>query len=314
MKPEVVLSVQHFRKTYGSLTAVDDISFEVRRGEIFGLLGPNGAGKTSTLESLEGLRKPDGGRLNILGVDPARQPRRLRNLIGVQLQSSGLPPMMTVEEAMQFFCAYHGVTPRMDLIERLGLAEKRRAQFNLLSAGQQRRLALALAMAHRPPVLFLDEPTAGLDVPSRIELHAIMDEIRSSGATILLATHDMAEAEKMADRVAILLRGRIAAAGSPAQLTATGGGLTKISVSSEAGRLHSNGCAFPAVNQRLVKDEYAVYYSSNPGQTVAAILAYLESNGDRLIDLRVERPTLEERFLEITFEQDSGQDQAREQA
>lgn len=314
MISDVVLSVQHFRKIYGSLTAVDDISFEVRRGEIFGLLGPNGAGKTSTLESLEGLRKPDGGQLNILGVDPARQPQRLRNLIGVQLQSSGLPPMMTVEEAMQFFCAYHGVTPRMDLIERLGLAEKRRDQFALLSAGQQRRLALALAMAHRPQVLFLDEPTAGLDVPSRIELHAIMDEIRSSGATILLATHDMAEAEKMADRVAILLRGRIAAAGTPAQLTATGSGLTKISVSSEASRLHSNGCAFPAVSQRLIKDEYTVYYSSNPGQTVTAILAYLESNNDRLVDLRVERPSLEERFLEITFVQDIGQGQAQEQA
>ncbi|GAP14121.1 ABC-type multidrug transport system, ATPase component [Longilinea arvoryzae] len=300
MKSEIVLSVQHFRKTYGSLTAVDDISFEVQHGEIFGLLGPNGAGKTSTLESLEGLRKPDGGKLDILGVDPAKQPLRLRNLIGVQLQSSGLPPMMTVEEAMQFFCAYHGVAPRMDLIERLGLMEKRRDQFNLLSAGQQRRLALALAMAHRPQVLFLDEPTAGLDVPSRIDLHGLMAEIRQNGTTILLATHDMAEAEKMADRVAILLRGRIAAEGTPAQLTAAGNGLTKISVSSESNRLHQNEMAFPAVSQRLVKEEYAVYYSTNPGQTVTAILAYLETSGDRLVDLRVERPSLEERFLEIT--------------
>jgi ABC-2 type transport system ATP-binding protein len=302
MKTDVVLSVQHFRKTYGSLVAVDDVSFEVRRGEIFGLLGPNGAGKTSTLESLEGLRRPDGGALDILGVDPARQPQRLRNLIGVQLQSSGLPSMMTVEEAMQFFCAYHGVPARMDLIERLGLMEKRRAQFNLLSAGQQRRLALALAIAHRPQVLFLDEPTAGLDVPSRIQLHELMAEIRAADTTILLATHDMAEAEKMADRVAILLHGRIAAQGTPAQLTAAGSGLTKISVSSEANRLHSNGFAFPAVSQRLVKDEYAVYFSSDPGQTVTAILAYLESKGDKLVDLRVERPSLEERFLEITHE------------
>ncbi len=304
MNSEEHLSVQHFRKTYGSLVAVDDISFTVKRGEIFGLLGPNGAGKTSTLESLEGLRKPDGGRLNILGVDPARQPQKLRNLIGVQLQSSGLPPMMTVEEAMQFFCAYHGVAPRMDLIERLGLMEKRRDQFNLLSAGQQRRLALALAVAHRPQVLFLDEPTAGLDVPSRIELHALMAEIRSGGTTIVLATHDMAEAEKMADRVAILLRGRIAAEGTPAQLTATGSGLTKISVSSEESCLQRNGSEFPATSQRLVRDEYIVYYSTNPGQTVTAILAYLENNGDKLVDLRVERPSLEERFLEITQVQD----------
>lgn len=300
MHPEVVLSVRNFRKTYGSLVAVDDLSFEVQRGEIFGLLGPNGAGKTSTLESLEGLRKPDGGTLNILGVDPARQPQNLRNLIGVQLQSSGLPPMMTVDEAMQFFCAYHGVAPRMDLVERLGLMEKRRDQFDLLSAGQQRRLALALAIAHRPQVIFLDEPTAGLDVPSRIELHTLMAEIRSEGTTIVLATHDMAEAEKMADRVAILLRGRLAAEGTPAQLTAAGSGLTKISVSSDINSLHINQVAFPGVVQRLVKDEYAVFYSSNPGQTVPALLAYLEANMDALVDLRVERPSLEERFLEIT--------------
>ncbi|HWQ04739.1 MAG TPA: ABC transporter ATP-binding protein [Longilinea sp.] len=300
MNPEMVISVRNFRKTYDSLVAVDDLNFDVKRGEIFGLLGPNGAGKTSTLESLEGLRKPDGGSLNILGVDPARQSERLRNLIGVQLQSSGLPAMMTVEEAMQFFCAYHGVSPRFDLIERLGLIDKRRDQFNLLSAGQQRRLALALAIAHRPQVIFLDEPTAGLDVPSRIELHTLMAEIRSDGTTIVLATHDMAEAEKMADRVAILLRGRIAAEGTPAQLTAAGGGLTKISVLSEANRLHADGIAFPAVAQWLVKDEYAVFFSSNPGQTVSAILAYLEANTDPLVDLRVERPSLEERFLEIT--------------
>ena len=201
---------------------------------------------------------------------------------------------------MQFFCAYHGLPARTDLLERLNLVEKRRGQFGLLSAGQQRRLALALALAHRPQVLFLDEPTAGLDVPSRIELHELMAEIRADGTTILLATHDMAEAEKMADRVAILLRGRIAAEGTPAQLTAAGSGLTKISVTSEANSLRTDEIAFPAVSQRLVKDEYAVFYSSHPGQTVTAILAYLEARSDALIDLRVERPSLEERFLEIT--------------
>lgn len=300
MHSDVVLSVEHFRKTYAGLVAVEDISFAVQRGEIYGLLGPNGAGKTSTLESLEGLRKPDGGRLNILGVDPAHQPQRLRNLIGVQLQSSGLPPMMTCEEAMQFFCSYHGVPMRMDLIDRLGLKDKRRVQFSLLSTGLQRRLSLALAIAHRPQVIFLDEPTAGLDVPSRIELHTLMAEIRAEGTTILLATHDMAEAEKMADRVAILLRGRIAAEGTPAQLTAAGSGMTKISVASEANSMLVNAPAFPAVRQQFARDDYAVYYSSNPGQSVTAMLAYLETSGDRLVDLRVERPSLEERFLEIT--------------
>ena len=162
-----VISVRDFRKTYGDFVAVDGISFEVQRGEIFGLLGPNGAGKTSTLESLEGLRAPDGGSLQVMGVNPARQSRKLRNVIGVQLQTSGLPDSIRVDEAMKFFSAYHGVARRYDLLDRLGLAEKRRAQYHQLSTGLQRRLALALAVAHDPPVLFLDEPTAGLNVPSR---------------------------------------------------------------------------------------------------------------------------------------------------
>jgi len=156
-----VIIVRDFRKTYGDLVAVDGISFEVERGEIFGLLGPNGAGKTSTLESLEGLRAPNGGSLRDAGVDPTREPRKLRNVIGVQLQTSGLPESITVDEAMKFFCAYHGVDPRFDLLDRLGLAEKRKAQYHQLSTGQQRRLSLALALAHNPSVLFLDEPTAG---------------------------------------------------------------------------------------------------------------------------------------------------------
>jgi ABC-2 type transport system ATP-binding protein len=299
MDPNVI-SVKDFRKIYGSHVAVAGISFEVKRGEIFGLLGPNGAGKTSTLESLEGLRTPDGGSLNILGLDPIRQTSRLWRHIGVQLQSSALPANMTVREAIQFFSAYHGVPPRFDLIERMGLSEKKDAQYAQLSTGQQRRLSLALAMAHNPQVIFLDEPTAGLDVPSRIELHAVMSELRSTGATIILATHDMAEAEKMADRVAILLNGKIAACGTPQELTAAGNGLTRISVRTDKSVLSANGVVFPGVRQRALKDEYVIYYSAEPGPSVAAIIAHIEARDDRLIDLRVERPSLEERFLEIT--------------
>ncbi len=145
-----VIEVDGFRKAYGDYVAVHEISFQVQPGEIFGLLGPNGAGKTSTLECLEGLRTPSAGRLRIAGIDPASEPRKLRNLIGVQLQSSGLPESITPEEAMKFFCAYHEVAPRFDLFERLGLAEKRKTQFYELSGGQQRRLVLALAVAHNP--------------------------------------------------------------------------------------------------------------------------------------------------------------------
>jgi len=212
---ETAIIVQNFSKTYGKFTAVQAIDFTVERGEIFGLLGPNGAGKTTTLECLEGLRQPTSGSMRVMGIDPTREPRRLANQIGVQLQSSGLPPGMNVDEALKFFCAYHRVKPRFDLIERLGLQEKRRTAFSSLSIGQQRRLNLVLAMAHNPPVVILDEPTAGLDVASRVELHSMMNELRQQGTTLLLATHDMAEAEKMADRVAILLKGQIVASGTP---------------------------------------------------------------------------------------------------
>ena len=295
-----VIEARDFRKTYGNFVAVGGISFEVQQGEIFGLLGPNGAGKTSTLESLEGLRTPDGGTLRVAGVDPTREPRKLRNLIGVQLQSAGLPESITPDEAIKFFCAYHSVAPRFDLLERLGLNEKRKAQFLELSAGQQRRLALALAVAHNPPVLFLDEPTAGLDVSSRVELHDLMRELQGTGTTIILATHDMAEAEEMSDRVAILLRGDLVTIGTPMEITATGAGLTKVSVRTRESSLADPDLTFPAVSQRVSKDAYSIYYSTDIGPTVAAIIAHIEAREDTLIDLRVERPSLEDRFLEIT--------------
>lgn len=208
-------------------------------------------------------------------------------------------------KSLQFFAAYHGVAPHYQLLERLGLSEKRSAQYHSLSTGLQRRLALALAVAHNPPVVFLDEPTAGLDVPSRIELHDLIRELQTAGTTIILATHDMAEAEKMADRVAILLGGRIAATGTPRELTAAGGGLTKVSVRTEGDSLSEPDLCFPAVSQQMFKDEYAIYYSTDPGPTVSAIIARIETHGDNLIDLRVERPSLEERFLEITGMGDS---------
>jgi len=294
------IEVRDFRKTYGDFIAVDGISFDVKQGEIFGLLGPNGAGKTSTLESLEGLRSPDSGSLRVAGIDPVREPRKLRNVIGVQLQSSGLPESITPDEVMKLFCAYHDIAPRFDLLERLGLNEKRKAQFAELSTGQQRRLALALAVAHNPQVLFLDEPTAGLDVASRVELHGLVRELQASGTSVILATHDMAEAEEMSDRVAILLGGKLVTIGAPLEITAAGAGLTKVSVHTQRNTLTDPDLRFPAVSQQSVKDDYAIFFSTDIGQTVSALIAHAEAAEDTLIDLRVERPSLEDRFLEIT--------------
>ena len=188
------------------------------------------------------------------GVNPTREPRKLRNVIGVQLQSAGMPESMTPDEAMKFFCAYHNVAPRFDFLDRLGLAEKRKTQFGQLSTGLQRRLALALAIAHNPQVLFLDEPTAGLDVPSHVELHKMMRELKASGTTIILATHDMAEAEELSDQVAILLQGKIVTAGTPLEITAAGAGLTKVSVHTRDQRLLHNDATFPAVSQQAFKE------------------------------------------------------------
>jgi len=297
---DTMIEVKDFRKVYGDFVAVNGITFDVKRGEIFGLLGPNGAGKTSTLESLEGLRSPDSGTLRVSGIDPQREPRKLRNVIGVQLQSAGMPESITPDEAMRFFCAYHNVEPRYDLLERLGMVEKRKTQFYELSGGQQRRLALALAVAHNPEVLFLDEPTAGLDVASRVELHDMMRDLQTNGTTIILATHDMAEAEEMSNRVGILLSGEMVTVGTPMEITATGAGFTKVSVHTANNTLIDSSDKFPAVSQKTVKENYAIFFSSDIGPTVSAIIAQIENADDTLIDLRVERPSLEDRFLEIT--------------
>ncbi len=297
---QAVVSVQGLGKRYGDHVAIDEVAFTVHRGEILGLLGPNGAGKTTTLECLEGLRRPDRGRIDVLGIDPTRQPRLLRHRIGVQLQTGSLPGDMRVEEAMRFFAAYHEVAPRPDLLDRLGLAGHTAVAYRHLSTGLQRRLALALAIAHRPALVILDEPTAGLDVASRTELHALMRDLVDDDTTIILATHDMAEAEKLADRVTILLRGRVVAEGKPRDLTATGAGFTKVSVRTEDDSLLRADGALPAVRQRLQVDDYVVLYSVDASATVAAILDAIAAHGDHLIDLRVERPSLEERFLEIT--------------
>lgn len=298
--PDPMIEVKDFQKRYGDFVAVNGISFSVEQGEIFGLLGPNGAGKTTTLESLEGLRKPDRGVLRVGGLDPVHQAGQLHNMIGVQLQTSGLPESISPANAMKLFCSYHNAAPRMDLLDRLGIAEKKNTQYHELSTGQKRRLGLALAIAHNPPVVILDEPTAGLDVGSRVELHDMMRELKGQGTTIILATHDMAEAEELSDRVAILLNGELVHIGTPMDITASGSGLTKVSVQTSDGSFSDPALVIPAVQQRAEKENYVIYYSTDIGPTLSGIIAQIETKNDSLIDLRVERPSLEDRFLEIT--------------
>jgi len=292
------ISVAGFKKNYGAVQAVRGIEFGVRRGEILALLGPNGAGKTSTLECIEGLRRPDAGTISVLGMDPAHDAVRLARRVGVQLQSQGLPSSMTVKEALEFFSRYRGLKPEFGVAATLGLESKMNAQVSGLSVGQQRRLALALAIQHTPELVILDEPTAGLDVETRDTLHEIMAELRNRGTTILLATHDMAEAEKLADRVVVIVEGKIAAAGTPREITAGGSKLTKVSISTRDGAVLREKPTFNDVSFTF-DGEYALCLTPEPGKFVRDLLVWVDSQGDEIVDLRVERPSLEERFLEI---------------
>lgn len=300
-----VIAVRGFTKRYGSAIAVDRLDFSLGKGEIYALLGPNGAGKTSTLECIEGLRRADSGSIEVFGLDPVKDARRLSRRVGVQLQVQGLPGAMTVKETLGFFANYRGLKARdrtsasMAAAERLGLGPKLGAQVATLSTGQQRRLALALAIQHDPELVILDEPTAGLDVETRDELHAMMAELRDGGKTILLATHDMAEAEKLADRALVIVAGRRAAEGSPRELTSQGEGRTRISVSTTHNFFLLGAPVLPEAERLPCEGAYAMYRSSDPATTLSALLASLAVSGDELLDLRVERPSLEERFLEI---------------
>ncbi len=223
--PEPIVTVRGLRKTYpGGVRAVDGLSFEVQPGEIFGLLGPNGAGKTTTLGLLEGLLQPDGGQVRVLGLDLPAQAAAVRRRIGVQLQRTSLIPDLTVREQLEVFARlYEMPAPRRlaaDLLARLNLTHKAEALPDALSGGQQQRLALALALVNEPQLVFLDEPTAGLDPQARRSLWRLIRELQAQGRTVILTTHYMEEAERLCDRVAIMDHGRLLALGAPSQLTA----------------------------------------------------------------------------------------------
>src|SRR3954471_2347497 len=222
MSARAVVEVAGFRKTYGSTVAVDDVSFEVRDGEIFGLIGPNGAGKTTTMECVEGLRARDRGSIAVLGLDPFRDVYKLQHRIGVQLQQAQLQKRIKVREAVHFWASLYR-KPRADgdrLLDQLGLADKRESWFMTLSGGQKQRLFIALALVNDPELVFLDELTTGLDPQARRAIWELVRGIRARGKTVFLTTHLMEEAERLCDRVAIIDHGRIIDVDSPAALVA----------------------------------------------------------------------------------------------
>jgi ABC-2 type transport system ATP-binding protein len=293
-----VIQVSNLKKTYGSLAAVDDISFEVFEGEIFGFLGPNGAGKTTTVECLQGLRRPDSGDIRVLGLDPRTETLALRRRIGSQLQESALPDRIKVWEALDLFASISSDTSNWEnLLKQWGLADKRKSSFSSLSGGQRQRLFTALALVNNPEIVFLDEMTTGLDPSARRTAWELIRAIREKGATIVLVTHFMEEAEKLCDRVAIIDRGHVVAMDSPQSLITTHASEVRVIFTTDNTEL-SWLSDIPQV-QRVVRKGPRVEIEGN-GPVLALVASALVKHGITPSDLRVEQPTLEDIFLKLT--------------
>jgi ABC-2 type transport system ATP-binding protein len=303
-------------KRFADVTAVAGVDLEVRRGECFGLLGPNGAGKTTTVEILEGLTAPTAGQVEVLGVGWSGSPRRdraLRARLGVQLQETQLPPKLTVEEVATLFASFYpGGRSAAELVEVVGLEEKRRSRVDKLSGGQKQRLSLACALAGEPEVLFLDEPTTGLDPQARLRIWEIVESFRAGGGTVLLTTHYMEEAARLCDRLAVLDHGRVIALGTPAELVASLGAhqIVELDLAHEAGGEGAipappavDGArlaALPGVHEASRRDATWVLAVSDIGAAMPALLAELERGGTPLVKLTTHQPTLEDVFVHLT--------------
>jgi len=301
LMPNPVLQVRNLVKRYGDVEAVRGISFQVAEGEVFGLLGPNGAGKTSTIEILEGLRTPDGGEISVCGYDPRTHGEELKHEIGAALQSTSLPDKIRVNEAIRLFASFYKRRRNVDdLLTRFGLEEKRNAFYSQLSGGQKQRLALAMALVNDPKVLFLDEPTAGLDPQVRREIYDIIEELKREKKTIVLTTHYIEEAEKLCDRVAIVDHGKLIIEGTPRELKQSSADKTRIEVrlaqpEQDAVLRGLDGVA----DCRAINGGYVLHCQRAP-QAIVALVKHLEAQGNELVSLEIATPSLEDVFIELT--------------
>ncbi len=302
---DAAIEVDGLRVAYGPTVAVDGLSFAVGRGEVFGLLGPNGAGKTTTVETLEGFRRPDSGSARVLGHDPVAERAALAPAVGVMLQEGGLYPGIRPLEALRLFAAYYDDHEDPDaLLDLVGLREAAGTVVRRLSGGQRQRLSLALALVGRPRVVFLDEPTAGMDPHARLTTWEVVVGLRERGATVLVTTHAMDEAERLCDRVAIIDAGRLVALGSPDELTkGAGGGETRFSAAPglDCGALAAAAGLAPGAVTEERPGRYVVVAPGTPA-LIAALTGWLAEHDVSLGDLQAGRRSLEEVFLTLTAE------------
>ncbi len=303
MNGEFVIYVRGLRKSYGALEAVKGIDFEVRAGEVFGLLGPNGAGKTTTVEVLEGLRPRTAGEVTVLEFDPDRQKQKLKDRIGVCLQATNLPDKITARESLKLFAAFYSRTIDGDaLLKRLQLWEKKDSRYATLSGGQKQRLALALALINDPQLLFLDEPTTGLDPQVRLEIRDLIEELRAEKRTILMTTHYIEEAERLCDRVAIIDAGVIIAIGSPHDLQERSAEQSSIDITLNQSLPSSALPTWPEATHAIVSEDgrHVKVGSKKPARTLVEIVKWIDAHGLELEDVHLKRPTLEDVFIELT--------------
>jgi ABC-2 type transport system ATP-binding protein len=296
-----VLQVENLTKRYGEVQAVRGISFQVAEGEVFGLLGPNGAGKTSTVEILEGLRDADGGSVSVCGYNPKTQSGELKHEIGAALQATALPEKLKVMEALHLFAGFYRRRRNPeDLLKRFGLVEKRAAFYGQLSGGQKQRLALAIALINDPKVVFLDEPTAGLDPQVRREIYDVIEELRRDKKTIVLTTHYIEEAERLCDRVAIVDHGQIIAQGTPRELKQASADKTRIEVRLAREESEEKLRALEGVSDCRTLNGSYVLHCQRPPQAIVSLVKHLEAQANELVSLEIATPSLEDVFIELT--------------
>jgi ABC-2 type transport system ATP-binding protein len=299
--PEPVLRVENLIKRYGDVEAVRGVSFSVNESEVFGLLGPNGAGKTSTIEVLEGLRNADGGTAVVCGYDPGKDADALKHEIGAALQSTALPDKMRVMEALKLFASFYKRHRQPEeLLKRFGLEEKRNAFYSQLSGGQKQRLALAIALINDPKVVFLDEPTAGLDPQVRREIYDIIEELKRDKKTIVLTTHYIEEAERLCDRVAIIDHGKVISQGTPHELKQASGDKTRIEVRLAKPESDATLKNLEGVHDCRALNGAYILHCRRPPQAIVALVKHLEIQNNELVSLEIFTPSLEDVFIELT--------------